>query len=63
VALHTIESQHTRVRRVPAFGPITRVLSPVVSRAQWEIVVRSAFVSILISLAIVGGLVAIPVGH
>jgi len=63
VALHQIESQHQRVRHVPAFGPLTRILSPVVSRAQWEIVVRSAFVSILLSLTIVGSLLAIPVRH
>ena len=60
---HAIENQHTRMRRVPAFGPLTRVLNPVVSRAQWEIVVRSAFLAILLSLAIVGSLLAVPVQH
>lgn len=63
VAMHTIESQHQRIRHVPAFGPLTKVLSPVVSRAQWEIVVRSAVVALFISLAIVGSLVAVPVRH
>ena len=63
VAPHAIENQHTRMRRVPAFGPLTRVLSPIVSRAQWEIVVRSAFLSILLSLAIVGSLLAVPSRH
>jgi len=63
IALHQIESQHQRVRHVPAFGPVTRILSPVVSRAQWEIVVRSAIVSIILSLAIVGSLLAVPVRH
>jgi len=58
---HAIDNQHTRMRRVPAFGPLTRVLSPVVSRAQWEIVVRSGFLAMLLSLAIVGSLLAIPV--
>jgi hypothetical protein len=61
VARQTIENQHYRVRRVPAFGPVTRVLSPVVSRAQWEIVVRSALVAMILSLSIVGCLLAIPV--
>ena len=63
VAPHAIENQHTRMRRVPAFGPLTRVLSPIVTRAQWEIVVRSAFLSILLSLAIVGSLLAVPTRH
>lgn len=34
--------EYNRVKKVPAFGPVTKVLSPVISRAQWEIVVRSA---------------------
>jgi len=63
VAPHAIDDQHTRMRRVPAFGPLTRVLSPVVSRAQWEIVVRSGFLAMLLSLAIVGSLLAVPVRH
>jgi hypothetical protein len=63
ITLQTIETQYHRVRGVPAFGPLTRVLSPVVSRAQWEIVVRSAIVGLLISLIIVGSMVAIPVPH
>jgi hypothetical protein len=63
VAPHTVDSQHHRMRMVPAFGPLTRVLSPVVSRAQWEIVVRSAFVAMLMSLSIVGCLLVIPVRH
>jgi hypothetical protein len=63
VAPHIIESQHQRVRHVPAFGPLTKVISPVVSRAQWEIVVRSAFVAFFISLTILGSLLAVPVRH
>ncbi|KAI9512396.1 hypothetical protein F5148DRAFT_1279736 [Russula earlei] len=63
VGLHKIEIQHHRVRNVPAFGPLTRVLSPVVSRAQWEIVVRSAFVAMILSLTLVGSILAVPVRH
>ena len=63
VALHTIESQHHRIRHVPAFGPLTKVLNPIVSRAQWEIVVRSAFVALLMTLTIIGSLLAVPVRH
>ncbi len=58
---HTIEIQHQRVRHVPAFGPLTKVLNPVVTRAQWEIVVRSAFAALFISLIIVGSLLTVPV--
>ncbi|VDC02410.1 unnamed protein product [Peniophora sp. CBMAI 1063] len=48
-------------RAVPAFGPLTRVLNPVISRAQWEIVVRSAIIAAIISFSVVFGLVAVPV--
>jgi hypothetical protein len=63
VASHVVENQHHRVRTVPAFGPLTRVLSPIVSRAQWEIVVRSASVAMLLSLTIVGSLLAVPLRY
>lgn len=49
---------------VPAFAsPLTPVLNPLVGRAQWEIVVRSAFLSMLVSCVVVGGLVAAPETH
>lgn len=49
---------------VPAFAsPLTPVLNPLVGRAQWEIVVRSALLSIVVSSFIVGGLVAVPETH
>jgi hypothetical protein len=58
-AVHT---QFNKVRAVPAFAsPLTRVLSPVVVRAQWEIVVRSGFVALLICWVILGSLLAVPV--
>ncbi|EKM49495.1 uncharacterized protein PHACADRAFT_265007 [Phanerochaete carnosa HHB-10118-sp] len=54
-----------RLRRVylsvPAFAaPLTPVLNPLVGRAQWEIVVRSATAALVISLAVVGGLLGVP---
>ena len=63
------EDKETNVRKrfrlmnaVPAFAvPLTRVLSPVIIRAQWEIVVRSAIVAFLISWVLVGSLLAVPV--
>ncbi|KAF9568777.1 hypothetical protein CPC08DRAFT_702374 [Agrocybe pediades] len=46
---------------VPAFAvPLTRVLSPVIVRAQWEIVVRSAAWAFVITWAVVGVLLAVP---
>jgi len=62
-APYQIDNQHHRMRRVPAFGPLTRVLNPIVSRAQWEIVVRSASVAMLLSLTIVGSLLAVPMRY
>lgn len=43
------------------FAPVTRVRSPVISRAQWEVVVRSMAVAALVALAISGILVPVPV--
>ncbi|KAL1760459.1 hypothetical protein FB107DRAFT_203008 [Schizophyllum commune] len=49
------------VHAVPAFGvPLTRIRSPVIVRAQWEIVVRSAVLGFLICWALVGALLAVP---
>lgn len=46
---------------VPAFSaPLTPVLNPLVGRAQWEIVVRSAALSLVLSCVIVGGLLGAP---
>ncbi|KAI0761948.1 hypothetical protein BD413DRAFT_495446 [Trametes elegans] len=54
----------TRVRRmlqVPAFAsPLTPVLNPVVTRGQWEIVVRSASIALVVSVVVIGVLVAVP---
>ena len=49
------------MKAVPAFAvPLTRVLSPVVARGQWEIVVRSGLTSLVLSIAFLAALVAIP---
>lgn len=44
----------------PVFGALTRVKSPVVVRAQWEIVVRGAAWSALIATILMGVVLAIP---
>uniref|UniRef100_A0A8H8CMD9 Transmembrane protein n=1 Tax=Psilocybe cubensis TaxID=181762 RepID=A0A8H8CMD9_PSICU len=55
---------HRRFRlmnAVPAFAvPLTRVLSPVIVRGQWEIVVRSAVVAFVVAWVLVGSLLAVP---
>ena len=51
-----------RMLSVPAFrSPLTKIWSPVVTRAQWEIVVRSGFLSFVISAITIAVLVAVPV--
>lgn len=46
---------------VPAFAsPLTPVLNPLVGRAQWEIVVRSAAMALILSCVVVGSLLAVP---
>ncbi|PSR83895.1 hypothetical protein PHLCEN_2v5604 [Hermanssonia centrifuga] len=46
---------------VPAFAsPLTPVLNPLVGRAQWEIVVRSAAMALFLSCVVVGSLLAVP---
>ncbi|QRW27773.1 regulator of G protein signaling domain protein [Rhizoctonia solani] len=42
-------------------GPVTRVSSPVISRAQWEVVIRSMVVAALFALIVSGILVAVPI--
>lgn len=55
-------SRFKKVSKVPAFqSPLTKILSPVVTRAQWEIVVRSAIFSLFISWGLLAGLLAAPV--
>jgi len=45
---------------IPTFGPLTRVLSPIVTRAQWEIVVRSAMMAIVVALVLGAICLAVP---
>ncbi|KAG8709803.1 hypothetical protein FRC11_005199 [Ceratobasidium sp. 423] len=45
---------------IPTFGPLTRVLSPIITRAQWVIVVRSAIIAVVVA-AILGAIcLAVP---
>ncbi|KAH6912930.1 hypothetical protein BKA70DRAFT_1384581 [Coprinopsis sp. MPI-PUGE-AT-0042] len=57
-----VKKRHRLLNAVPAFAvPLTRVLSPVIRRGQWEIVVRSAMISFLVSWVVVGVFLAVPV--
>ncbi|KAG6816301.1 hypothetical protein H0H87_007133 [Tephrocybe sp. NHM501043] len=57
----SFQKQFKKVQTVPPFTHLTRVLSPVVVRGHWDIVVRSTMIAFLISWIIVGVVVAIPV--
>ncbi|KII90740.1 hypothetical protein PLICRDRAFT_39316, partial [Plicaturopsis crispa FD-325 SS-3] len=60
----TAEVRLKKIQAVPAFAsPLTRVLSPVVTRAQWEIVMRSSVAALLLSWVILGPLLAVPEHH
>lgn len=45
---------------IPTFGPLTKVLSPIVTRAQWEIVIRSAIMAVVVALAFGAICLAVP---
>ncbi|KAJ7505385.1 hypothetical protein B0H11DRAFT_418910 [Mycena galericulata] len=56
-----VRKQFKLVKAVPAFAvPLTPVLSNVVVRGQWEIVMRSAVFALLICWVVLGCLLAIP---
>ncbi|KAF7346220.1 hypothetical protein MSAN_01848900 [Mycena sanguinolenta] len=56
-----VERKFKMVRAVPAFAvPLTPILSSVVVRGQWEIVMRSAVYGFLICWVVLGSLLAIP---
>ena len=51
-----------RALSVPAFrSPLTKILSPVVTRAQWEVTVRAGALAFVTSFVLVAVLVAVPV--
>lgn len=58
-----IQKQYKRMNAVPAFSSLTRILSPVVVRGQWEIAMRSMAIAFFMSWIILGSLLAIPPGR
>lgn len=57
----SMSERFKRIRAVPAFASLTRVLSPVIARGQWEIVTRSAVISLVVCWVVLGCLLAVPV--
>lgn len=56
-----VKKQSRLMNAVPAFAvPLTRILSPIIVRGQWEIVVRSSGLAILITGVVCGSLLAVP---
>jgi hypothetical protein len=55
-----LRQQWKMVKAVPAFTELTRILSPVIVRGQWEIVIKSTTIALILSCALFAGFVAIP---
>ncbi|KAG8983507.1 hypothetical protein FRB90_005940 [Tulasnella sp. 427] len=51
------------LRERGVFASMTKVFSPVVTRAQWDIVMRSAILGVLVALILGGVCIAIPFKH
>jgi hypothetical protein len=62
----TIKEEKVRLRfkkisAVPPFkAPLTKILSPIIQRGQWEIVIHTGLIGFLLAWSIVGGLLAVP---
>ncbi|KAJ1306251.1 hypothetical protein OPQ81_010955 [Rhizoctonia solani] len=54
-----VQAKRSKMREI--FSPLTRIHSPVISRAQWHIVMRSASWAMLFALVVTGAALAIPV--
>ena len=51
-----------KIAAVPPFkAPLTKILSPIIQRGQWEIVIRTSVIGFLLAWLIVGSLLAVPV--
>lgn len=46
--------------KVPVFTPLTKVLSPEITRAQWEIMVRSAILGVFVAVVLGAVCIAVP---
>ncbi|KAG5648311.1 hypothetical protein DXG03_004883 [Asterophora parasitica] len=55
-----VKKHFKMVKAVPPFSSLTRILSPVVVRGHWEIVVRSAAIAFFITWVVLGSLLAVP---
>jgi len=51
-----------KISAVPPFkAPLTKILSPIIQRGQWEVVIRTGVIGFLLAWLIVGSLLAVPV--
>jgi len=51
-----------KIGAVPPFkAPLTKILSPIIQRGQWEVVIRTSVIGFLLAWLIVGSLLAVPV--
>ncbi|KAG6814262.1 hypothetical protein H0H92_015377 [Tricholoma furcatifolium] len=57
----SIRKQFKKVKAVPAFASFTRILSPVVVRGHWDIVVRSLAIAFVLTWVVIICIVAVPV--
>jgi hypothetical protein len=55
-----VRQQLKKIKAVPAFTDVTVILSPVIVRGQWEIVIKSSAIAFVLTWAIIGGLLAVP---
>ncbi|CAE7084219.1 unnamed protein product [Rhizoctonia solani] len=53
-------ARHRRTKSTPLIAPLTRIWSPVITRAQWEIVMRSAAFGLVFAAIITGTVLAVP---
>jgi hypothetical protein len=59
----TLRQQFRMIKAVPVFTDLTRVLSPIIVRGQWEIVVKSSMIGFVLTWTILGCLLAVPPQH
>jgi hypothetical protein len=59
----SLRRQLRKIKAVPVFAEMTFVLSPIIVRGQWEIVLKSTIIGFVLACTILGCLLAIPPHH
>jgi hypothetical protein len=60
---HDGSSEHNTTDTTPTFAGLTKIMSPLVSRTQWDVVFRSMCVSAIATLVLEVVFVAVPWRH